>query len=896
MTPFEYDVNPYNGWLTLDGNPATNESTDGVDNNGDSTPDDPDEGDRRIIWGCEYPDLLLTENIAFHDRRVADTDDDDGERDKRQKNGSSTTMEGDDDLDQVRIPQGSLFFELYATGNRQANGVTHPRELYDANGDLDLGRVAPESTDGLRYPVWQIAISVRPADINDSPLQRATQKPDSTSFDPLDMTLLRSSTPGAISPEPLAIERVVWFTPLDPGNPAAVARARNTYYSRLGAVDLSGPANEPATSNVRLSPGGYAVLGPRADTRIGSKVRTDPAVYEASPHRIQMGPAFSALENDGTNGYPVTGTTIRQPLGIVTAAKAPTTWTDAGLIARGIGLSISEPLPQNPAYYQEPTFVHYGALPDAYDEVDPNNRTNLIPDTPFDTAAATPLGSAPASLRTGTYRNFKSAFLQRLANPLEPYDPVSNPYITIDWSTVDLTVFNGEDREPAGWMLAGESWDPDDPNPDGNPNEHFATRERGSRGFNDAAPPAPPTPTSGVDRRLWPQDASTPMQTPNKSGPTDNFFRYNLVHTLGYLNKTFGGLPGTEGPLTSPPDYIGDPLQPFPWLTWFNRPFDSPFELMLVPHSAPSRLCHEFTTIRNEDPYDPSGGVLSARAPFDHLLNFFHTSTNANQSSHFYRLFDYVETPSPFVGTRTWYNPGGSPHFGGAAAGSFADEFRPPFNQFSRFRDPGRININTIFDSFVWNGLMKGHTLDAGGNPSWDDLKRSRQGFPGSAINPTFPTQFANSFRTASSSHLAPLNIPEMRVSGVEATLLRKHPSDAAAPGNPQRPLFKFISGSEHNHSNRNAHFRYRGLTRMPNLVTTHSNTFAIWITVGYFELDSQLRFGNEAGSLTGDIQRNRMFAVVDRSIPVAYEQPQTGQPVSNQNVDRMILIKRLLE
>ena len=35
--------------------------------------------------------------------------------------------------------------------------------------------------------------------------------------------------------------------------------------------------------------------------------------------------------------------------------------------------------------------------------------------------------------------------------------------------------------------------------------------------------------------------------------------------------------------------------------------------------------------------------------------------------------------------------------------------FRPPYNNLSRFQDPGRVNINTIFDSRVWEGIAKGY-------------------------------------------------------------------------------------------------------------------------------------------------------------------------------------------
>ncbi len=44
-----------------------------------------------------------------------------------------------------------------------------------------------------------------------------------------------------------------------------------------------------------------------------------------------------------------------------------------------------------------------------------------------------------------TSKNHRRIHLQRLANPLAPYDVKLNPYLTIDVMPVDLTVFNGVD-------------------------------------------------------------------------------------------------------------------------------------------------------------------------------------------------------------------------------------------------------------------------------------------------------------------------------------------------------------------------------------------------------------------------------------------------------------------
>ena len=107
---------------------------------------------------------------------------------------------GDDDFDQYRIPQGSLFLEVYCTRNHARNprfpnatSTSFPRELYDANGLLDLGRLAPaDPGSGVRVPVWRVVISepLNDASSPESPLERSergsgTGKPDSTSFNPV---------------------------------------------------------------------------------------------------------------------------------------------------------------------------------------------------------------------------------------------------------------------------------------------------------------------------------------------------------------------------------------------------------------------------------------------------------------------------------------------------------------------------------------------------------------------------------------------------------------------------------------------------------------------------------------------------------------------------------------
>jgi hypothetical protein len=83
---------------------------------------------------------------------------------------------------------------------------------------------------------------------------------------------------------------------------------------------------------------------------------------------------------------------------------------------------------------------------------------------------------------------------------------------------------------------------------------------------------------------------------------------------------------------------------------------------------------------------------------------------------------------------------------------------------------------------------------------------------------------------------------------------------------------------------------------RLGSMVTTRSSVFAIWITIGFFEVDENGSLvntasgGTEIGADTGDVQRHRAFYIFDRSIPMAAE------PGKNHNVDRGVLVRSIIE
>jgi hypothetical protein len=111
-------------------------------------------------------------------------------------------------------------------------------------------------------------------------------------------------------------------------------------------------------------------------------------------------------------------------------------------------------------------------------------------------------------------------------------------------------------------------------------------------------------------------------------------------------------------------------------------------------------------------------------------------------------------------------------------------------------------------------------------------------------------------------------------------------------------------------------------MSRMENLVTNRSNVFAVWITVGYFEVERapdwndpnlatrtaiRARFnddinlynrvypegymlGRELGSDTGDTTRHRGFYIIDRSAEVGFK------PGQDLNVEKAILLRRRID
>lgn len=861
MTPFEYDVNPFNadGW-SVDGILGTAD---------DNLPD------RRLVWGCENPEVLLTETMALHDWRVQDSKNDDGTNNDM-KNSKGNPL-GDPDPDQVRVPQGSLFLELYCP-RRNMPLTSYPQELYNTFGQLILGAMVPPSLDGTypAYPVWRVAITrSRVASAANDLRTRVSTNPDTTNLDP---PLLPPATQDpnhwnaydTLNPlGALQIERLVWFSSSDPtGNPDASSYP--IFYNKT-------PLSQPL-----ISPGQYAVVGPRKTTYLGRVTGTWPNTA-ASPQQIKLDTTAGTVTVTSTAGTVTPTAPVQQAVPIIcTSAALPTApvgWdTTMTPDASNIGLSVTEPL-LTATYYkppaqQDPTIM---AEKDTYA-------------TPIDKPAdiTGPLG-LDAIMTSGVQPGYKTALLQRLANPLAAYNPTTNPYITVDWQPIDLTVFNGEAPATPG---IPNTRDP----------LSAATLPVGSRERGFVNPPL------GAD--LWKNFPQTNPNTVTKNVTPVAVFDYNLSQTLGQLNASLGTpWASASGPLIG---YAGlpDPTNPatpnsFSWLTWNNRPFTSNMELLMVPATSASQLLQQYSTNITVPPSPYIANAGAFQVPCQQLLNFMLSADGnlngpAGKAPYFYRLLDYVQVPSRFVGTETYLKPTNFVNRTLLGEQQYGSILHPPFNKVSTYREPGRVNINTIPAdttnvSVVWNGILNGWQA-----PQWQtQIYPSIHGINGVVPPPgTYPSQIINPFRSAGGAAFglpylpAPALQPEVNV-----TLLRPDPL------NPTAPLFGFPTAQIAPYTNplRHPAFRYQNLQRIGNLLTTRSNVYAVWITVGYFEVTPNpggvdvahtdgYQLGQELGSDSGDVKRHRAFYIYDRTIPVGFE------PGRDHNIDKGILVKRFIE
>ena len=491
----------------------------------------------------------------------------------------------------------------------------------------------------------------------------------------------------------------------------------------------------------------------------------------------------------------------------------------------------------------------------------------------------------------GIADNFRYAYLQRLADPSLAYNATSNPYLTIDSMTVDLLagnslVGNVGDRNNEKYI------DDDDGAQDNVINQTYELRstERGEI-FASA---------DVARRNLFASEDGEMDDDATETIPATVF-----THTFGRMNNSIN---------TS--YYAG--TVPFGSLTWNDRPFASAGEIANVPYLPSGLMTYFFNEgarphgfieqdmrlyYQNLMPY--FGEVRSNPAMADdghrHLLRFgaplgittevmteVVSSSNSNvavttttdlTANRFARLFDYIETPSLYLGNETFITTAGA-----TTGGTYPINFYPPYHFVPEFRTPGKININTISDPAVWTAINGGTTANGF---SALDLNSGLHGLRDVQMG---PTDFAGFLGSAEGRTLIPGGDSDM-VAGKGSSGTPFAVGTAGVPFDPASDVSAFdgLGNASHDIAG-TSYFRNEFRQRLTSLTTTRSSVFSIWITIGYFEIDDQGRIGLEVGNDTGETKRDRAFFMVDRSIPVAFE------PGRNHNVEKTILTRTIIE
>ena len=251
------------------------------------------------------------------------------------------------------------------------------------------------------------------------------------------------------------------------------------------------------------------------------------------------------------------------------------------------------------------------------------------------------------------------------------------------------------------------------------------------------------------------------------------------------------------------------------WFHWPNRPFVSQAELVLVPADSSRDL------LRNYD------------VPTTSLV----AGTTALASM----LLDATYVPSRFAGC-------GVTVTSSTIASCGLD--RLAANQFSAWREPGRVNVNTIptgttsvvdTNSLVWSTLLGTTSLPLTSGTV--------------TVNPFVSTGTTPATPATSTARLLSLS------------------------GSAAQPIATGSFGPDDSGlRNRNPFFTYATAIRLANTATIRSHVFAVWITL------------ETTDSGDGSKTYHRLFAIVDRSIPVGFREGE------NLNVRDTIRLRRFLE
>jgi hypothetical protein len=310
---------------------------------------------------------------------------------------------------------------------------------------------------------------------------------------------------------------------------------------------------------------------------------------------------------------------------------------------------------------------------------------------------------------------------------------------------------------------------------------------------------------------------------PNQNEPQHTFFRHNARES------------------TPPPD-PKTPNQtltiPFNWLVHLDRNLISPMELLHVSGYKPHELTQQFVSP------PPAGG---APTPYQQYAPW------TDPASRIYRALDFLKTHELATGV-----PGNG-------------------------RIPGKININTIWDSEIFEALCS--AVDKGTNPNPNGFDNTQvqamfQQLLTSRSQKGYPSGYDRPFRGMAVPYGRP-DDPQYPGTGVMTDAFQAFGNGIGIDDTFLRPtklgdttlagrLFAITTDPVSTNAYNNPYQQTELLTKIYNNLTTRSHVFAVWVTVGFFEVidDSTrpVKLGAEIGRAENRQVRHKMFAIVDRS------------------------------
>ena len=317
--------------------------------------------------------------------------------------------------------------------------------------------------------------------------------------------------------------------------------------------------------------------------------------------------------------------------------------------------------------------------------------------------------------------------------------------------------------------------------------------------------------------------------------PVDTFWKQVTAETTAIP-------PSPPIPLVIDANWTLDPNKPPKWFFWPNRPLVASPELLFVHALDSQTLLTKYS--------DPS--PLLAPDPDTNNWNWGPTVLRNLKSP---PLFDAVHVPTRFAGIHgTTSDPNSN-----LATLAGIDQVTTPVNQLSSFREPGRVNLNTVTADDVWNAVVAGPLVKAtDGSPDPVGTRKD------AALNNT-PARNTSALFSLNGQQPA-ANAPQpMPKTDSNATL---------------KPAIDLLNPSQAIYT----------ANRLANTTTTKSHLFGVWITLREAMAPAPPAGQPAVPADPDGVRYHRAFYIIDRSIPVAHE------PGRDHNVWDAVLLRRIVE